>query len=47
VLHDATGSYRLAFLAAIGCSVLSAIAIWIAGPRQIRVVPGRAATPAA
>jgi MFS family permease len=41
VLHDATGSYRLAFLAAIGCCAVSAIAIWIAAPRQIRLVPGR------
>jgi MFS family permease len=41
VLHDATGSYRLAFLAAIGCCIVSAVAIWIAGPRQIRLVPGR------
>jgi MFS family permease len=43
VLHDATGSYRLAFLAAMGCSIVSAIAIWVAGPRQIRAVPGRTA----
>jgi MFS family permease len=42
VIHDTTGSYRLAFLAAMGCCVVSAIAIWLAGPRQIRVVPGRA-----
>jgi MFS family permease len=42
-LHDATGSYRLAFLAAMACSVVSAVAIWLAGPRTIRVVPGRAA----
>jgi MFS family permease len=43
ILHDATGSYRLAFLAAIACSVVSAVAIWLAGPRQIRAVPGRVA----
>jgi MFS family permease len=43
VLHDATGSYRLAFVASIGCCIVSAIAIWLAGPRQIRVVPGRVA----
>ena len=34
VLHDTTGSYTLAFCIAIGCSALSAGAIWLAGPRQ-------------
>jgi MFS family permease len=41
VIHDATGSYRLAFLLAIACCVISAAAIWIAAPRKVRVVPGR------
>ena len=41
VIHDATGSYRLAFLVAIACSVLSAVAVWIAAPRGVRLVPGR------
>jgi len=41
VLHDATGSYILAFWITIGCSVLSAGAIWRAGPRQVRAVAGR------
>jgi MFS family permease len=41
VIHDATGSYRLAFLLAITCCVVSAIAIWIAAPRRVRRVPGR------
>jgi len=41
VLHDTTGSYTLAFWLAIGCSVLSAGAIWLAGPRQVRAVAGR------
>jgi MFS family permease len=40
-LHDATGSYTLAFWIAIGCSALSALAIWRAGPRQVRAVAGR------
>ena len=40
-LHDATGSYTLAFWVAIGCSALSAGAIWFAGPRQVRAVAGR------
>jgi hypothetical protein len=38
-----TGSYRLAFLSAMACSVVSALAIWLAAPRKIRVVPGRIA----
>jgi MFS family permease len=41
VIHDATGSYRLAFLLAIACCVASAAAIWLAGPRKVRLVPGR------
>lgn len=39
-LHDATGSYRLAFFVAIGCCAVSAAAIWIAAPRKVRQVPG-------
>ena len=41
VIHDATGSYRLAFFLAIACCVISAAAVWIASPRKVRVVPGR------
>ena len=41
VVHDATGSYSLAFLLAIGCCVVSAMAVWIASPRKVRAVPGR------
>jgi len=37
-LHDATGSYTLAFSIAIGMSALSAVAIWRAAPAQ---GPGR------
>jgi MFS family permease len=40
-LHDATGSYTVAFWIAIGCSALSAAAIWLASPRQVRAVAGR------
>ena len=40
-IHDATGSYRIAFELAIGCCVVSALAIWIAAPRNVRMVPGR------
>ena len=34
-LHDATGSYRLAFLLIIAFCLVSIAAIWMAGPRQI------------
>ncbi|POR51794.1 MFS transporter [Bosea psychrotolerans] len=40
-IHDATGSYRLAFLLAIACCFVSAAAIWLAAPRHVRLVPGR------
>jgi len=40
-LHDATGSYTLAFSLAIGGSALSAVAIWLAAPREVRAVAGR------
>jgi len=41
-VHDVTGSYRLAFLLIIGCCIVSALAIWIAAPRKVRLVPGQA-----
>jgi len=41
VIHDMTGSYRLAFTLAIVLCAVSAMAIWIAGPRKVRLVPGR------
>ena len=41
-IHDATGSYQLAFLLIIGCCAISAIAIWIAAPRKIRRLTRRA-----
>jgi MFS family permease len=41
VLHDATGSYDVAFVLAIGSSALSAVAIWLAAPRHVRAVAGR------
>lgn len=43
VIHDATGSYRLAFVLVIACCGLSAAAVWITAPRRVRVVPGRVA----
>ena len=44
-LYDATGSYALAFWIAIGCSALSAGAIWLAAPRKVRAVAGRVRRP--
>jgi MFS family permease len=41
-LYDATGSYTFAWWIAIACSALSIVAIWLAAPRQIRAVAGRA-----
>jgi MFS family permease len=40
-LHDATGSYALGFVIAIACAGVSALAIWLAAPRQVRAVAGR------
>jgi MFS family permease len=45
VLHDMTGGYALAFAIAIGCCVLSAVAMWRAAPRKVRAVAGRVARP--
>ncbi|MFM9887143.1 MAG: MFS transporter [Burkholderiales bacterium] len=42
LIHDLTGSYQLAFALAIGCCTVSAIAIWLAAPRAVRLVPGKA-----
>lgn len=44
VIHDATGSYRLAFALAIACCLVSAVAIWLASPGKIRPVRGHTAT---
>ncbi|MGH7401629.1 MAG: MFS transporter [Candidatus Rokuibacteriota bacterium] len=41
VLYDRTGSYTLGFWIAIACSVISAVAIWLAAPRRVRVVAGK------
>ncbi len=40
-LHDMTHSYAPAFSIAIGCCVISAVAIWLAAPRDVRAVAGR------
>ena len=41
VLHDHTGTYSLAFAVAAACSVISAISVWLAAPRKVRLVAGR------
>jgi MFS family permease len=41
VLYDVYGNYTAAFAIAGGVSVLSALAIWLAGPGKIRAVAGR------
>ena len=41
VLYDHTGSYILAFWISIACSVISAVAIWLAAPRKVRAVAGK------
>lgn len=43
VIHDATASYRLAFLLTIALCIISAAAIWMAAPRKVRHVAGRTA----
>jgi cyanate permease len=45
-LHDTTGSYAAAFWIATGLGVLSIAAVWLAAPRKVRVVAGRAERPA-
>lgn len=41
VPHDAAGDYSAAFWVAFGTSLVSAAAIWLAAPRNVRVVGGR------
>jgi MFS family permease len=40
VIHDADATYRPAFQLAIVCCIGSAVAIWLAAPRKVRLVPG-------
>ena len=42
VLYDVTGAYSVAFGTAAGCSLISILAIWLAAPRKVRAVAGRA-----
>jgi hypothetical protein len=41
VVYDSARSYAAVFWLAMGASVLSAIAIWRAAPREVRAVAGR------
>jgi sugar phosphate permease len=41
VIHDRTGSYEAAFWICFLACALSVLAIWMAGPRQIRAVAGQ------
>lgn len=43
VLYDRTGSYAPAFWLALGLSLLSLVAVWLAAPRKVRAVAGRVA----
>jgi len=43
VLYDATGTYGSAFVCAMGMSLVSILAMWIAAPRHVRVLPGPSA----
>jgi MFS family permease len=46
-LFDAYGNYTLAFWIGVALSLVSALAIWLAAPRKVRMVAGRMARPAA
>jgi cyanate permease len=42
LVYDRTGSYAPAFWLAFACSAVSIGAVWLAGPRKVRLVAGRA-----
>lgn len=41
-LFDLTGSYQVGFIVALGASLLSIVAVWLAAPRKVRLVAGQA-----
>jgi MFS family permease len=45
LLHDHTGNYAAAFWIALALSIVSAVAIFMAAPRKVRLVAGQAAGP--
>ena len=40
-IHDVSGGYLYAWQIGVGASVISALAVWIAAPRKVRLVAGR------
>ena len=42
ILYDATATYSIAFCIAAACNMISILAIWLAAPRKVRAVAGRA-----
>jgi MFS family permease len=42
VVYDAAGTYSIAFCIAAACNMISILAIWLAAPRKVRAVAGRA-----
>jgi MFS family permease len=42
IIYDATGTYAMAWWIAIGCGLISILAIWLAAPGKVRAVAGRA-----
>ena len=42
VVYDAAGAYSIAFCIAAACNMISILAIWLAAPRKVRAVAGRA-----
>lgn len=45
VIYDRTGRYADAFWIAMACSVVSAVSVWLAAPRKVRLVAGRVPRP--
>ena len=43
VLYDWTGNYDIAFALGVALSVVCAVTVWLAAPRKVRLVAGRAA----
>jgi cyanate permease len=41
VIFEVNGSYLVAFILSAVMSVISCIALWLAAPRQIRLVAGK------
>jgi MFS family permease len=41
ITYDTTGTYVVAFWVAIGCSLISILAIWLTAPARVRAVAGR------